>query len=227
MCGPFSYLLFMSFTAEAAVSDEHPVTLAAIILSGGESARMGKPKALLDFGGKPAIARIIETARKAGITRILVVVGKHAEQIRKGADLGGCTVLVNENPERGQLSSMQLGMSKLDFATDAAFLWPVDCPLVKPEDLKTLAQAYVKGRTALMRIFLPVNGGKRGHPMLVDIGFRQPFMELKHGQNARNVIEANPTQVQEVPVNNTGVLLDIDTPEDYQVAVKVFESMKA
>jgi molybdenum cofactor cytidylyltransferase len=209
------------------VSDEPPVTLAAIILSGGESTRMGKPKALLDFGGKPAIARILETARKAGVTKFLVVVGKHAEAIQKGADLAGCTILVNENPERGQLSSMQLGMSKLDFATDAAFLWPVDCPLVKPEDLKALAQAYVKGRTALMRIFLPVNGGKRGHPMLVDIGFRQPFMELKHGQNARNVIEANPTQVQEVPVNNTGVLLDIDTPEDYQVAVKVFESMKA
>ena len=60
------------------MSDEQPVTLAAIILSGGESSRMGKPKALLDFGGKPAIARIIETARKAGISKILVVVGKHA-----------------------------------------------------------------------------------------------------------------------------------------------------
>lgn len=208
------------------MSDESPVTLAAIILSGGESTRMGKPKALLDFGGKPAIARILETARKAGVTKFLVVVGKHAEAIQKGADLAGCTVLVNENPERGQLSSMQLGMSKLDFATDAAFVWPVDCPLVKPEDLKALAQAYTKGRTALMRIFVPCHGGHRGHPMLVDIGFRQPFMELKNGQTARNVIDANPTQVQEVPVSNTGVLLDIDTPEDYQVAVKVFDSMK-
>ena len=50
------------------MSDEHPITLAAIVLSGGESTRMGKPKALLDFGGKPAIARILESARKAGIT---------------------------------------------------------------------------------------------------------------------------------------------------------------
>ena len=208
------------------MSDEQPITLAAIILSGGESARMGKPKALLDFGGKPAISRILETARKAGITKILIVVGKHAEAIQKGADLAGCTILVNENPERGQLSSIQLGMSKLDFATDAAFVWPVDCPLVKPEDLKALAQAYAKGRTSLMRIFLPCHGGHRGHPMLVDIGFRQPFMELKNGQTARAVIDANPTQVMDVSVSNTGVLLDIDTPDDYQVAVKVWESMK-
>lgn len=209
------------------MSDEPPVTLAAIILAAGDSARMGRPKALLDFGGKPAIARILETARKAGITKFLVVLGKHAEVIQKGADLAGCGVLVNEHPERGQLSSMQLGMSRLDFATDAAFIWPVDCPLVRAEDLKALAQAYAKGRAALMRIFLPVNGGKRGHPMLVDIGFRQPFMELHNGQSARDVIAANPTQVQDVPVANTGVLLDIDTPEDYAVAVKVWESMKA
>ncbi len=208
------------------MSDEHPISLAAIILSGGESTRMGKPKALLDFGGKPAIARILESARKAGISKILVVVGKHADAIQKGADLAGCTILVNENPERGQLSSIQLGMSKLDFATDAAFVWPVDCPLVKPEDLKALAQAYAKGRTSLMRIFVPCHGGHRGHPMLVDIGFRQPFMELKNGQTARAVIDANPTQVMEVSVGNTGVLLDIDTPEDYQVAVKVWESLK-
>ena len=206
------------------MSDEQPVTLAAIILSGGESSRMGKPKALLDFGGKPAIARIIETARKAGISKILVVVGKHAEVIKRGADLAGCTILINENPERGQLSSIQLGMSKLDFATDAALVWPVDCPLVKPEDIKALAQVYARGRTALMRIFLPCHGGHRGHPMLVDIGFRQPFMELKNGQTARAVIDANPTQVMEVSVGNTGVLLDIDTPEDYQTAVKVWES---
>jgi CTP:molybdopterin cytidylyltransferase MocA len=208
------------------VSDEQPVSLAAIILSGGESTRMGKPKALLDFGRKPAITRILETARKAGISKILVVVGKHAEAIQKAADLAGCTILVNENPERGQLSSIQLGMSKLDFATDAAFVWPVDCPLVRPDDLKALAQAYTKGRTSLMRIFVPCHGGHRGHPMLVDTGFRQPFMELKNGQTARNVIEANPTQVMEVSVSNTGVLLDIDTPDDYQVAVKVWESMK-
>ena len=59
--------------------------------------------------------------------------------------------------------------------------------------------------------------------MLVDIGFRQPFMELKAGQSARNVMEANPTQVMEVPVSHTGVLLDIDTPEEYATARKLWE----
>ena len=207
--------------------DEPQVTLAAIILSGGESSRMGRPKALLDFGGKPAICSIIDTARKAGISKFIVVLGKHSDAIQKAADLAGCQVVINPSPEKGQVSSIQLGMSKLDFATDAAFIWPVDCPLVRAEDLKALAQAYAKGRASLLRIFLPCNGGKRGHPMLVDIGFRQPFMELKHGESARQVIDANPTQIMEVTVGNTGILLDLNTPEDYQVAVKVWESMKS
>lgn len=203
---------------------EPQVTLAAVVLCAGASSRMGKPKALLDFGGKPALTRILETARKAGVHKLLVVLGKQADEIRAGADLAGCQVLINPEPERGQLSSIQLGMSKLDFATDAALVWPVDCPLVRAEDVAALQAAYVKGRQALMRIFVPTHGGKRGHPMLVDIGFRQPFMELKAGQSARAVMDANPTQVKEVPVANTGVLLDIDTPQDYALARKLWES---
>lgn len=203
---------------------EPQVTLAAIVLCAGSSSRMGRPKALLDFGGKPALTRILETARKANIHKLLVVLGRQAAEIRAGADLAGCQVLINQEPERGQLSSIQLGMSKLDFATDAALVWPVDCPLIEASDLEALRAAYVKGRRSLMRIFVPVYGGKRGHPMLVDIGFRQPFMELKAGQSARNVMEANPTQVMEVPVSHTGVLLDIDTPEEYVTARKLWET---
>lgn len=201
------------------MEDDAPITFAAILLAAGDSSRMGSPKALLDFGGKPLLERQFEVALAAGVEKIIVVLGKDAREIQRRVNFAGCIVLVNEQPELGMIHSMRLGMAALDFATDAAFIWPVDCPLVRKDDLLALAEAYASGRGALMRIFIPTFGGRRGHPMLVDVGFRQPFMELKPGETARDVIDRNPTQVCDVSVVNAGVLTDVDTPDQYRAAL--------
>ena len=204
------------------MTDLPTVNVAAIILAAGDSERMGSPKALLDFAGKPLIERVLETAKAGGCAKFIVVLGREADAIKAGADLEGCMVLVNEDPSRGQLSSIQLGMANLDFATDCCVVWPVDCPLIEPADVEALVTEYGKLRASLMRIFLPVHNGERGHPVLIDLGFRQPFMELKPGQTARKVAEDNPTQVKEVLTENAGVLVDINTPEEYKSAAQEF-----
>jgi molybdenum cofactor cytidylyltransferase len=197
------------------------VVAAAIILAAGDSSRMGKPKALLDWHGRPLIEHVLAVAREGGCTKLFAILGKDADAIRAGAKLQGVTVLVNTRPEKGQVSSTRLGMENLDFSTDCCVVWPVDCPLVKPSDVRALIDTYAKTRANLMRILMPIYKGERGHPMLVDIGFRQPFMELKEGETARKVIEDNHTQVREVPTENPGVLVDIDTPADYEAAQKL------
>jgi molybdenum cofactor cytidylyltransferase len=196
------------------------IVAAAIILAAGDSSRMGKPKALLDWHGRPLIEHVLAVAREGGCTKLFAILGRDADVIRAGAKLGGVTVLVNRHPEQGQVSSTRLGMENLDFSTDCCIVWPVDCPLVKPSDVRALIDTYARTRANLMRILMPIYKGERGHPMLVDIGFRQPFMELKPGETARKVIEDNHTQVREVPTDNPGVLVDIDTPEDYERALK-------
>lgn len=197
-----------------------PITAAAIILAAGDSSRMGSPKALLDWHGRPLLEHVLGTAHEGGCGKLFVVLGRDADVIRKGAKLEGVTVLVNHEPVRGQVSSIQLGMQSLDFSTDCCLVWPVDCPLVEAGDVRALIETYAGWRASLMRIFMPTYQGERGHPMLVDIGFRQPFMELKDGETARKVIEDNPTQVKEVPTDNPGVLTDIDTPEEYEAALR-------
>jgi molybdenum cofactor cytidylyltransferase len=197
-----------------------PITAAAIILAAGDSSRMGTPKALLDWHGRPMLEHVLDAARQGGCARLFVVLGKDADAIRAAASLEGVTVLVNEQPERGQASSIQLGMENLDFSTDCCIVWPVDCPLIEPGDVRALIETYGATRASLMRIFMPTHRGERGHPMLVDIGFRQPFMELKQGESARKVIDDNHTQVREVPTDNAGVLIDVDTPEQYEAALK-------
>lgn len=202
------------------MTDVPQVKAAAIVLAGGDSTRMGSTKALLDWRGQTMIDHVLETARAGGCVTSFAVVGRDADAIQASAKLQGATVLVNENPDAGQISSIKLAMRNLDFSTDCALIWPVDCPLVKPADVRALIETYAGWRASLMRMFIPTHEGSRGHPMLVDIGFRQPFMELKKNETARTVIEANPTQVKEIPTSNPGVLTDIDTPEDYQQALK-------
>lgn len=201
------------------MSDETDIRCTVVVLAAGESSRMGRPKALLDWHGRPLIQHILATARQGGCTGSIVVLGRDAEQVMTRADLGDATVLINPDPARGQISSIRLGMENLDFSTDCCLVWPVDCPLVQASDVRALIDSYAKWRASLMRIFLPVHNGRRGHPMLVDIGFRQPFMELPAGATARKVIEDNHTQVKEVPTDNAGVLVDIDTPEEYRAAL--------
>lgn len=196
------------------------MTAAAIVLAAGDSSRMGKPKALLDWDGRPMLEHVLDIAREGGCTKLFVIVGKDGDAIRAGAKLDGVTVLENKQPERGQVSSIQLGMENLDFSTDCCIVWPVDCPLIEPGDVRALIETYATTRASLMRILMPTHKGERGHPMLVDIGFRQPFMELQQGETARKVIEDNHTQVREVPTDNAGVLVDVDTPEQYEAALK-------
>lgn len=201
--------------------DEKPeITAAVIVLAAGDSTRMGRPKALLDWHGRPLIEHVLATAREGGCARSLVVLGRDAESIMAAADLGDAMVLINPDPAQGQISSTRLGMQNLDFSTDCGVIWPVDCPLVQAADVRALVDSYVKWRTSLMRIFVPTHKGRRGHPMLVDIGFRQPFMELPPGATARKVIDDNHTQVMEVPTDNPGVLADIDTPQEYRAALE-------
>ncbi|MBK9973332.1 MAG: nucleotidyltransferase family protein [Planctomycetes bacterium] len=201
------------------MDDISDISAAVIVLAAGDSSRMGRPKALLDWHGKPMIEHVLATAQSGGCTRSLVVLGRDAEGILAGADLGGAQVVVNPDPSQGQVSSIKLGMQHQDFSTDCCVVWPVDCPLVQAGDVRALIESYGRMRTSLMRIFIPVHAGKRGHPMLVDIGFRQPFMLLGPGDTARKVIDDNHTQVQEVPTGNAGVLADVDTPEEYKAAL--------
>ncbi|MEE9310857.1 MAG: nucleotidyltransferase family protein [Planctomycetota bacterium] len=194
---------------------------ALILLAAGDSSRMGSPKALLDWYGKPLIRHILDTAVTGGCKKLIVVLGRDAELIRTKVDLSDAAIVINSNVENGQVSSLQLGFKVLDFSTDCALCWPVDCPLVQPADVSTLIDAYCRFRNSRQRVFIPIHNNERGHPMLVDSCMREDFINLEAGKTARDLIVKFASFVTEVQVKNAGILTDVDTPAQYNKALKV------
>src|ERR1043165_7372108 len=104
----------------------------AIVLAAGASSRMGRPKALLRGGGRPAVEAVCATLAAGGAEDIVVVVGRHADEIRAGAELRGLRVVFNARGETGRTSSVQTGLAAVDADAEWALLALVDMPFVRP-----------------------------------------------------------------------------------------------
>lgn len=189
----------------------------AIVLSGGRSSRMGSPKALLPIPGtdETFIEHVVGTMSEAGIEDIVVVVGADAEAIRRRLTIApGVRIVDNPNHERGQLSSLLVGLRAIDRARASAVLVTlVDVPLVSADTVRTLIRMHMQQAAPIVR---PVSNGRHGHPVIFD---RSLFLELEQAdpaQGAKPVVRAHADQMLEVTVEDEGAFADIDTPDDYR-----------
>ena len=176
-----------------------------VVLAAGASSRMGTPKALLDAGGRTFVAAIAQAARAAGVQSIVVVLGPpHDAAIRAalGADL---IVANNPQPERGMLSSVQAGVRALP-PVDATLIWPVDNPAVKQE---TVRAVLAGGETVI-----PTHGGRGGHPLRVPASRFAELLAIDSPLGLRALIQAQPSTVVRLAVDDPSILIDVDTPED-------------
>jgi CTP:molybdopterin cytidylyltransferase MocA len=189
-----------------------PPILAALILAAGYSSRMGQFKPLLPLDGKPVIESSIHTFRNAGITRVIVVTGHEAAQLQ--ALLDGMGILSVHNPDyaSGMYSSVQAGIRSLPVTVDACFLLPADIALVRPATVKAIAQRYALGATPIV---YPAFQGQCGHPPLVANSL---FAEILAGDGKGGMcalLHRHETDACKVEVFDEGILLDMDTPQDY------------
>jgi len=178
----------------AAPIDTRP--LAAVILSGGESRRMGAPKALLPYRGKTFVEHLLEVTRhkRVGVTRI--VVGAHAEEIREKLSAHSAEIVVNADWAKGQLSSIQAAIRSLPAgATDGMILCPVDHPIISSE---------------LIASVVPTYHGRRGHPAIFRASLYQELLEASSEVGARQVVWAHAPDVGEVTTEEEGVMLNIN-----------------
>ncbi len=173
---------------------------------------MGFPKALLPLGNDIFLTRILDTLAKAGLPTSIVVLGKHAPHIEPRIAGRPVRILINDDPGRGQLSSIQLAIQDLAADYSACLVWPVDLPLIPVQVIEGLAGLFL-GSGAL--IAYPSCREKRGHPVIFH---RSLFWGLLHcpvETGARSVVMKYQNDTVVLPTDDVSTITDIDTPEDY------------
>jgi molybdenum cofactor cytidylyltransferase len=192
----------------------------AVILAAGRSERMGRPKALLPCGsaGDTFVSRIVTILRDGGADDVLVV--GRSDDVLLSAELVRCGARLVENPDadRGQLSSIVVGLNAADRAgVTGIFVMPVDIPLVRVDTIARLKAAFLASAAPIARA---THDGRHGHPVIFS---RRVFDELRHADpaiGAKAVIRAHANAILDVDVDDENVLRDVDTPDDYERAFR-------
>jgi molybdenum cofactor cytidylyltransferase len=188
--------------------------ISGIILAAGESRRMGSPKALLRYQGKTFIERICNAFLSAGVDELIVVLGARAEKLRHAIPAHPqLRTVVNPRYFQGQLSSLMVGIGALSPESEAAIVNLVDHPLITAETINALITSF---RAEPLPILIAAYNGKRGHPVLFSSQVYGEILAAPLDQGAKVVVRKDPSRVRELPLDDPGILADIDTPEDYR-----------
>ncbi|MGH9492165.1 MAG: nucleotidyltransferase family protein [Terriglobales bacterium] len=191
-------------------------SFAGVILAAGESSRMGRDKALLDWRGRSFLEATLELlAPHAQLT--IVVAGKNAGSLASIVYAKAGFLVVNPRPELGQFSSLQVGLQEvLNRGRDAALVALVDRPPCDSATVERLlgafSEAHVQGKWAVV----PEYGGRHGHPIVVGREMIEAFLKAPPTSSAREVEHSLPDRILYLAVEDPLVAVNVDTPEDYE-----------
>ncbi len=192
-----------------------PPHIAALVLAAGQSRRMGGPnKLLMDVDGKLLIRKTVETITEAGLRDIVVVVGHQEADIR--AALAGASVLFVANPDfaDGLSTSLKVGLGAMVPEAEAALVCLGDMPLLRADHLQQLVAGFDPVGDKLIGV--PTHNGKRGNPILWARRFFEDIRQVSGDTGARHLIGVHESLVYEVEFDDTAVLTDLDTAEQWQ-----------
>ena len=184
-----------------------------ILLAAGESRRMGYPKPLLRIGNESFLAHTAATMLDV-VERLIIVLGAYSECVRAAVP-GDSRIVVVENYhyERGQLSSLKAGLPAA--TASAALVHLADHTLVKPATFEALVAGYGRsGKPIMIARYL----GRRGHPVIFGRALFDELLGAPEDQGARAVVNADPSRVAYMDVDDAGVTTDLDTPTDLERA---------
>lgn len=186
----------------------------AVLLAAGEGSRMGSvPKSLLRLDGMPLIQRHLIALREARLDEIVVVTGYHYQAIETALSDQAVRVVRNPEPQRGQQSSVRLGVDALGRGFDLVMVVLADQPLIDAADHEELIRAFAQ-RPAGAGVLYPQVDDQRGNPVLFSGELVATMLESGNDADFRRFIDEHPAVVYRYPTANAHFIIDLDTPED-------------
>lgn len=184
--------------------------ISGIILAAGMSTRMGKPKALLDWGGECLVNYQVEQLREAGCDEVIVVLGHKADDVSRQMKVTHCRTMLNPRYQHGRAGSLRIGAKAVNRDADVILITDVDSP--RPA---SFLRALLQGHRAESAVTRPVHDGHRGHPVVVAGRLREELMAATdENEGLHGVLRAHVTESGEV---DAGELFDLgfNTPDEY------------
>lgn len=194
--------------------------IVAVILSAGESSRMGRPKALLPIDGVRFVEKIVSTLKSTDVGNIIVVLGHNAEEIRRKISDLPVTILINHDYKQGQLSSLQVAIRHLESSggpVDGILVHLVDHPYIEAKLVNLMIDRFYETKKLIV---VPRFQDRRGHPVIFARALFSELLAAGTDQGAKPVVHAHRDDTLEIDTDDKGVLIDIDTPEEYRLHVK-------
>ena len=190
---------------------------AATIQAAGRSSRMGCCKQLLPLAGRTVIEHILENVSNGDVDKIIVVTGLYTAKIKAAIKEFSAQVVENPDHDSDMAGSVRIALSVIPDDHQSILICLGDQPLITAECCRNLLQQH---RSTPERIIIPTFQGRKGHPTLFP---RRLLNSIMEGGTLRDVINKNQALVTTVETENQWVIMDMDTPEDYQEIQRYFE----
>jgi molybdenum cofactor cytidylyltransferase len=197
----------------ASVAQDPPVhevfgRIAGVVLAAGDSIRLGHPKQLILWRGKPLVMHAVEAGLGAQLSPFVVVIGAQGEAVRKALETAPVAIIENEEWSTGLSTSVRAGLASIEDSSEGVIMLLSDMPFVGAELVKALVQEH---RRTLSPLVIPRAGTRRTNPVLFDRSTFGALRAVRGDQGGRSLFELFSKSWVECEENN---LFDLDTPED-------------
>ena len=182
---------------------------AALITAAGMSSRMGAFKPMMNLGSISIAQRVVSTFRQAGVSRVVMVTGCHAQELERHLAGNGIIFLRNESYETTEMfDSVKIGLEYLRGKCGAVLFTPVDIPLFTVSTVRALTGSGAP-------LACPACGGETGHPILISAKLIDGILADSGEGGLRGALERSGEELRLLEVDDEGILCDADTPEDF------------
>lgn len=190
------------------------MTVSAVVLAAGESTRMGTQKLFLPFGSKSVVRTVVDTLCLGGVDDVVVVTGFESARLRAHLADADVRFVHNRRYRSADMhTSIRCGFRAVADAR-MCLLMPGDLPVVQKETIRSLIDSFDPKEG--LAVLVPVCGEKRGHPVLLSWKFRSTVLKSREKMALKKLTATGMPGVKLLEVNDPGIHLDLDSPEDYK-----------